>query len=77
MHNVVRLLSGTQFRIWANKVLKEYLLKGYAINNRMNHLEDNVEILKNKVNEIDFQIKTQVIPSQGVFFDGQVFDAYN
>ena len=73
----VKSKQGTQFRIWANKVLKEYLLKGYAINNRMNRLEYNVEILKNKVNEIDFQIKTQIIPSQGVFFDGQVFDAYN
>jgi len=72
----VKSLRGTQFRIWANKVLKDYLLKGYSINNRMNRIEDNMEALKNKVNEIDLQINTHLIPSQGVFFDGQVFDAY-
>jgi hypothetical protein len=68
--------QGTQFRIWATRVLKDYLLKGYAINNRMNRLEDNFESLKNKVNEIDLQINTHLIPTQGVFFNGQVFDAY-
>jgi hypothetical protein len=68
--------QGTQFRIWATRVLKDYLLKGYAINNRMNRLEDNFESLKNKVNQIDLQINTHLIPTQGVFFDGQVFDAY-
>lgn len=68
--------QGTQFRIWANKILKDYLLKGYTINNRMNRLEDNFETLKNKVNEIGLQINSNLIPNQGVFFDGQVFDAY-
>ncbi len=68
--------QGTQFRIWANRILKDYLLKGYAINNRMNRLEDNFEVLKNKVNQIDLQINTHLIPTQGVFFDGQIFDAY-
>jgi hypothetical protein len=68
--------NATQFRIWANKILKDYLLKGYAINNRINRLEDNVDELKNKVNEIDLQINTQLIPTQGIFFEGQVFDAY-
>lgn len=68
--------QGTQFRIWANKILKDYLLKGYAINNRMNRIEDNVSALSEKVNEIDLQINTHLIPTQGVFFDGQVFDAY-
>ena len=68
--------NATLFRQWANKVLKDYLMKGYAINNRMNRLEDNVETLKNKVNEIDLQINTHLIPTQGIFFEGQVFDAY-
>ena len=68
--------QGTQFRIWANKILKDYLLKGYSINNRMNRIEDNVQALSKKVNEIDLQISTHLIPNQGVFFDGQVFDAY-
>jgi hypothetical protein len=72
----VKSKQGTQFRIWANNILKDYLLKGYAINNRMNRMEDNVEALKNKVNEIDLQINTHLIPTHGVFFDGQVFDAY-
>ncbi len=73
----VKSKQGTQFRIWANKILKDYLLKGYAVNNRMDRLEDNMEALKNKVNEIDLQINTHLIPTQGVFFDGQVFDAYD
>ena len=72
----VKSKQGTQFRIWATRVLKDYLLKGYAINNRMNRLEDHMEALKHKVNEIDLQINTHIIPTQGVFFDGQVFDAY-
>ena len=67
---------GTQFRIWANRVLKDYLLKGYAINQRMNRIESTVEDLAKKVSEIDFQINSKLIPTQGVFFDGQVFDAY-
>jgi hypothetical protein len=72
----VKSRQGTQFRIWANKILKDYLLKGYSINNRMNRLEDNVEALKGKVDEIDLQINTHLIPTRGIFFDGQVFDAY-
>jgi len=71
----VKSKQGTQFRMWATTKLKDYLLKGYAINNRMNRIEDSVEALKNKVDEIDFQINTHLIPTQGVFFDGQVFDA--
>jgi hypothetical protein len=72
----VKSKQGTQFRIWATRVLKDYLLKGYAINNRMNRLEDKFESLTTKVNQIDLQINTHLIPTQGVFFDGQVFDAY-
>jgi len=72
----VKSKQGTQFRIWANRILKDYLLTGYAINNRMNRLEDSMETLKNKVNEIDLQIHSHLIPTQGVFFDGQIFDAY-
>jgi hypothetical protein len=67
---------GTQFRIWANRILKDYLLKGYSINNRMNRIEDNVEQLAKKVSEIDLQISSHLIPTQGIFFDGQVFNAY-
>ena len=73
----VKSKEGTQFRIWANRILKEYLLKGYAVNSRMNLLENKLEILSNKVSEIDIQISSHLIPNQGVFFDGQVFDAYD
>jgi hypothetical protein len=72
----VKSKQGTQFRIWANKVLKDFLLKGYALNQRMNRIENTVENLAVKVNEIDMQIKSNIIPTQGVFFDGQIFDAY-
>ncbi len=72
----VKSLRGTQFRIWANKVLKDYLLKGYAINQRFERIEDDVHYLKDKVKEFDFQIKTSLPPKEGIFFDGQVFDAY-
>jgi hypothetical protein len=68
----VKSQRGIQFRIWANNILKDHLLKGYSINKRMNRIEDNVEVLKNKVNEIDLQITAHLIPTQGVFFNGQV-----
>ena len=67
---------GTQFRIWANKVLKDYLLKGYALNQRMNRIENHFENLSEKVDAISFQIQSNSLPTHGVFFDGQVFDAY-
>lgn len=72
----VNSIRATHFRIWANRVLKDYLLKGYAINNRMNRIEDKVDSLSNKINQIDLQINTHLIPTQGVFFDGQIFDTY-
>jgi hypothetical protein len=72
----VKSQRGTQFRIWANKVLKEYLLKGYAINQRFEKIEGDVWHLRNKVDEIDFQIRTNLPPNEGIFYDGQIFDAY-
>ena len=74
----------TQFRIWATGVIKAYLLNGYAFNARMNQLEDKVDRrfakhdqdiveLKEKV---DFVVQTSLPPVQGVFFNGQVFDAH-
>jgi len=67
---------GTQFRQWATQRLKDYLLKGYAINNRITRLENKLDGLSNKVEEMDLQINTKALPTQGVFFDGQIFDAY-
>jgi hypothetical protein len=67
---------GTQFRQWATQRLKDYLIKGYSINNRINRLEDHLVDLTKKVDQIDLQISTKLIPTQGVYMDGQVFDAY-
>jgi hypothetical protein len=72
----VNSYNATQFRIWATNVLKDYLLKGYAFNVRMNRVEYDIEDLKSKVGEIDLQIKSSLLPAQGIFFDGQIFDAY-
>ncbi len=73
----VKSKQGTQFRIWATNVLRNYLLKGYALNQRMNRIENTVETLADKVQKIDFQIKSKDLPQKGIFYDGQVFDAYN
>lgn len=72
----VNSIRGTQFRIWANKVLKEYLLKGHSVNNRLERIENDVYQLKNKVDAIDFQINTNLLPHEGIFYEGQIFDAY-
>ena len=67
---------GTLFRIWANNVLKEYLMKGYSINNRVNKIEDRIEKMDHVLGEISLQLKSQELPTQGIFFDGQIFDGY-
>ena len=72
----VKSKEATQFRIWATRVLKDYLLKGYVLNNRMNRMEDRMEAIGAKVNQLELQLNTHLIPTQGVFFEGQVFDAY-
>ncbi len=71
----VKSQRGTQFRIWANNVLKEYLLKGYIVNHRLDSIENDVHIIKNKVSEFEFQLKTNLPPTEGVFYNGQIFDA--
>jgi len=69
----VKSKRGTQFRIWANKVLKDYLMKGYALNQRIEHIEEKL-FEHDKKFELIIQ---QAIPlKEGIFFDGQVFDAY-
>ena len=75
---------GVQFRQWATRVLTEHLLRGYTVNSRLNQLEDRtdrrllehdrrIETLESKV---DFFVKTQTPPLQGVFYDGQLWDAW-
>jgi hypothetical protein len=54
----VKSKRGAQFCIWANKVLKDYLLKGYAINQRVDRIETDVHTIKNELGEIQLQLKT-------------------
>ena len=72
----VKSKQGTQFRIWATTILREYLLKGYAMNQRVDRIENNLENLSKEVSKISLQLKTNELPNQGVFFNGQLFDAY-
>jgi len=72
----VKSRQGTQFRIWVNKILKDYLLRGYSLNKRLNQIEENVYKLTDKVENIEFQIDPNFLPRQGIFFNGQIFDAY-
>ncbi len=69
----VKSKRGTQFRQWANRILKEYLLKGYSVNNRLERLEQRVSKTEEK---IDFFVRTALPPVEGVFYNGQIFDAY-
>jgi hypothetical protein len=72
----VKSKQGTQFRIWATNVLRDYLLKGYALNQRMDSIENKYESLNKEVKQISLQLKTQELPNHGIFFEGQIFDAY-
>ena len=69
----VKSKQGTRFRQWANNVLKDYLLKGYSINHRLQTLEQTVAEHSQK---IDFFVRKALPPMEGVFYDGQIFDAY-
>jgi hypothetical protein len=76
----VKSPRGTQFRQWANRVLKEYLLKGYAVNQRFERIEQQVSDTNRRLakteEKIDFFVKTALPPIEGIFFEGQIFDAY-
>lgn len=80
----VKSLRGTQFRQWANKILKEYMLRGYSINHRLMLLEDRIDRrlsdhdqhLLQLDEKIDFFVRSSIQPKEGVFFNGQIFDAY-
>lgn len=79
----VKSVRGTQFRIWATEVLREYLLRGYAANTRLAQLEDRVDrrlakhendIIELK-NKVDFLVQTREPPLQSVFYQGKFWDA--
>jgi hypothetical protein len=69
----VKSIRGIQFRIWANKVLKEYLLRGYALNNRIDRIEQK---LLEHDQKFELIINTGLKPTEGIFYDGQIFDAW-
>ena len=69
----VKSTQGTRFRQWANKVIKEYLLKGYCINPRLTAIEHRLDIHEKKIN---FFVRSSLPPVEGIFFDGQIYDAY-
>ncbi len=69
----VKSKRGTQFRIWANSILKEYLMKGYVLNHRFDRIEK--KILEHD-QKFDLLIKTSLPPNEGIFYDGQIFDAW-
>lgn len=80
----VKSIRGTQFRQWANKVLKEYLLRGYSVNQRLLHMESRIDrrlaehdcLIRELSGKVDFFLKTSLPPREGILFDGQIFDAY-
>ena len=76
----VKSIRGTQFRQWANKVLKEYLLRGHALNYKFELIEEQLKehraILDKHEDKIDFFVRTSLPPVEGVFHNGQIFDAY-
>ena len=76
----VKSKRGTKFRQWANKILKEYLLKGYVVNTRIMALEHQVVeqggMLRELQDKVDFFVRSSLPPVEGVFYDGQIFDAY-
>ena len=80
----VKSKRGTQFRQWALKVIKDYMLIGYAINQQMLVMEERIdrkinnhtEQIQDLQKKVDFFVRTSLPPQQGIFFDGQIFDAY-
>ena len=69
----VNSINATRFRQWANSVLKEHLLRGYSINQRFERLEQRVSKAEK---QIGLFVRTALPPVEGIFYDGQIFDAY-
>lgn len=80
----VKSTRGIQFRAWANIVLKDYMLRGYSLNQHLLHLEDRMDRrlmeqdkrLDSLEEKVDFIVQSSLQPKQGIFFNGQIFDAY-
>lgn len=69
----VKSFRGTQFRRWATNILKDHMLKGYAVSNRLNLIEKRLDEHEQK---IGFFVRTSLPPVEGIFYNGQIFDAY-
>ena len=65
--------NASLFRQWTSSVLKEYLLKGYSVHQRLNRLEQRMSHAEEK---IDFFVRTSLPPVEGIFYEGQIFEAY-
>ena len=76
----VKSQRGIIFRRWTNSVLKEHLLRGYSLNTRFTSVENQLKkhelILHEHSKKIDFFVQSSLPPKQGIFFDGQIYDAY-
>ena len=77
----VKSKQGTRFRQWANQVLKEYILKGHAINSYPHRrieekLSEHDRRIRDLADKVEFFVRTSLPPVEGVFFNGQIFDAY-
>ncbi len=76
----VKSSRGIEFRRWANKVLKEYLLKGHAISYRLEQMDTRLQKHERQIeyltDKVDFFVRTSLPPVEGIFYDGQLFDAY-
>lgn len=88
----VKSVRGTRFRQWANRILKDYLLRGYSVNQRLMSLEDRVDrrLYEHNIHlsdhdrqlmqlneKIEFFVRSTLQPKEGIFFNGQIFDAYS
>ena len=76
----VNTKRGIEFRQWANRILKDYMLRGYVVNSRIMALEQHVAEqdtqIKDLKSKVDFFVRSSLPPVEGIFFDGQIFDAY-
>ena len=69
----VKSIRGVQFRQWASGVLKDYIMKGYVVNERFERIEGRVAETEK---QIDFFVRTSLPPAEGVYYEGQIFTAY-
>ena len=76
----VKSIRGTKFRQWANSVLKQYLLRGYAVNQHIFDIEQKIAEqgleIANLRDKVNFFVRSSLPPVEGIFYDGQIFDAY-